>query len=320
MTSEAAHPCVDLIGVPLDLGVRELGLKIGPDAFREAGLLEIARWAKLDIRDHGNINIELVPETNENGLRNVQSIARTCEKIAEKVSESIASGCIPVCLGGDHSLAIGSISGAARVVKNLGCIWIDAHPDANTPESSPSGNIHGMPVAIVLGHGPKELVDHLAPPGAKVAYEKMSLLGCRDIDPGEEAFISKHNVQMFTVFDVVERGLAQVVAETINRTCEGTDGVHVSLDLDVMREEVAPGVGLRSSCGFDMREISYVAEQIAKRGKITSIDIVGLNPVRDREHQTAKVGIELLTTLLGRHVSFSYYDYIRQQSRNGKIK
>ncbi len=320
MMRETDQPSVDLIGVPLDLGVAELGLKIGPDAFRETGLLEIAGWAKVDIHDHGDMNIEPVPETKDSQFRNVQSIARACENIAEKVSESIAADRIPVCLGGDHSLAIGSIAGAARVLGNIGCIWIDAHPDANTPETSPSGNIHGMPVAIILGHGPKELVDHLAPSGAKVAYERMSLLGCRDIDPGEEAFIGRHGVQMFTVFDVVEQGLAHVVGETIKRTCEGTDGVHVSLDLDALREEVAPGVGLRSSCGFDMREISYVVEQIAEQGKITSIDIVGLNPVRDREHRTAMVGIELLMTLLGRHLSCSYYNYIRQQSRNGKRK
>jgi len=193
---------------------------------------------------------------------------------------------------------------------------MDAHPDANTPETSPSGNIHGMPVAIILGHGPEALVNVVSP-GAKVAYRQMSLLGTRDMDPGEVKFIQAHGVQMFTVFDVIERGLPAVVNETIQRVGEGGRGVHVSMDLDVLREDIAPGVGLPSRSGFDMREAVYICRRIAAECRVASIDIVGLNPVRDREMMTAKRAIELLMSLLGRAFIFSYDAYLQDQRYQG---
>ncbi len=172
---------VDIIGVPLDLGVRELGLKLGPDAFREAGLVRVTSHLGLDARDRGDVPVA-VPPSGPDGRR-VAAIAATCREVARAVRESVEAGRVPVCLGGDHSVAIGSLAGVAAALGRVGCVWLDAHPDANTPETSPSGNIHGMPVAVILGHGPDELV-RIEPRGAKVRYEDMVLLGARDADPG----------------------------------------------------------------------------------------------------------------------------------------
>lgn len=309
---DEAKKAVDILGVPVDLGVKELGLKLGPDALREAGLIDIARRVGLDVRDLGNVEKPPLPPGVANGSHREISIASWCQAVAEKVAASVKAGRLPLCLGGDHSLAIGSLAGAVSHLGPVGCLWMDAHPDANTPETSPSGNIHGMPVAIILGHGPKCLVDVFSP-GAKVAYEHMSLLGVRDVDPGEAEFVRHHNVQMFTVYDVIEQGLPGILDQAIERVACCTNGVHVSLDLDVLHEDIAPGVGLPSRCGFDMREATYICQRVAKECRITSMDIVGLNPVRDKNMRTARRAVELLMTLLGSSFSFSYQEYLRDQ-------
>ena len=304
---------IDLIGVPLDLGVKELGLKLGPDAFREAGLPDVCRSQGVDIRDLGNIQMPAEDSARSTG-HHEHLIAACCQTVAELVRRSLDEGRVPVCLGGDHSLAIGSLAGAATSVERLGCVWLDAHPDANTPETSPSGNIHGMPLAIILGHGPSILVD-VGSPGATVAYEDVSLLGARDIDPGELDFVRQHGIQMFTVYDVLEQGLAPVVDQVLARCTANTDGLHVSLDLDVLHQDVAPGVGLPSHCGFDIREATYICRRLAEKSRISSIDIIGLNPVRDQDYRTAHLAIELLMNLLGHPFTFSYYQYLKDQSR-----
>jgi len=304
---------INLIGVPLDLGVKELGLKLGPDAFREAGLSDVCRSQGVDIRDLGNIQMPAEDSARSTG-HHEHLIAACCQTVAELVRNSLDEGRVPVCLGGDHSLAIGSLAGAAACVGRVGCVWLDAHPDANTPETSPSGNIHGMPLAIVLGHGPSILAD-VGSPGPTVAYEDVSLLGARDIDPGELDFLRQHGIQMFTVYDVLERGLPSVLDQIVERCTANTDGLHVSLDLDVLHQDVAPGVGLPSHCGFDIREATYICRRLAEKSRITSIDIVGLNPVQDQYCKTAHLAIELLMNLLGHPFTFSYHQYLKDQSR-----
>jgi arginase len=322
---------VDMIGVPVDLGVRELGLTMGPDALRELNLEAVARRLGLDFRDLGNIQPPVLngytgprpPGDADGGRRtaaalqhgrprHAQAVWEYCVQVAEATARSVQTGRVPVCVGGDHSLAIGSIAGAASQVAPLGCFWIDAHPDANTPETSPSGNIHGMSVAVVLGHGPQELVD-VGAPGASVAPEHMFLLGTRDIDPGEDRFLSRHGVGMVTVFDILERGLPAAVRQGLRAVGDGTRGVHVSLDLDVLHEAVAPGVGIPSECGLTMREATYLCRRLAAECRIVSVDVIGLNPVRDRRMETARRAAELLLSLLGRTFSFTYEDYLRQQ-------
>jgi arginase len=297
----------------VDLGVKELGLKLGPDALREAGLVSAAGSVGLDVRDLGNLDMPSPSAGADSNGRHTGLIAAWCEALRDTVARSIREGRVPISIGGDHSLAIGSVAGAAVAVGRLGCIWLDAHPDANTPETSPSGNIHGMPVAVVAGHGLSRLV---AVAGSKpaVSSKHMALLGIRDADAGELEFIRRHNIRMFTVFDVLEHGLPSLIEQTIERAAIGTDGVHVSLDLDVLHEDIAPGVGLPSSCGFDMREATYICRRIAEECEVTSIDVVGLNPVRDRNMRTARRAIELLMVLLGRSYSFSYSRYLDNQT------
>jgi len=303
---------IDLIGVPLDLGVKELGLRLGPDALREVGLPDVARRLGLDVRDVGNILQPAVPASQSPNGGHVGLIAAYCRAVAEKVAESLEDQRVPICLGGDHSLTIGSLAGVSLKLGRVGCLWLDAHPDANTPETSPSGNVHGMPLAILLGHGPERLL-RVGPPSSTLAYEDVALLGARDMDPGEVEFLRQHDVRMFTVYDVLEQGLPRVLAQTIHRITAHTEGVHVSLDLDVLHEDIAPGVGLPSHCGFDMREATYICQQIAHSCRITSIDVVGLNPVRDDNMRTARLAVELLMLLLGRAFSFNYDNYLHEQ-------
>jgi arginase len=302
---------VDIIGVPIDLGVKELGLKLGPDALREAKLVEVCRHSGIDVRDLSNIEIPAT-QTADNDYH-ICGITQCCNNLAKMVGESVEAGRIPICLGGDHSLVIGSIGGVVSKLGRVGCVWMDAHPDANTPQTSPSGNIHGMPVAVILGHGVEELVN-VGTSGATLGYENLILLGIRDIDEGEVEFINRHNIQMFSVFDVLEQGLPCVVDEMIGRLCKQSRNVHVSLDLDVLKEEVAPGVGLPSRCGFDMREATYICRRLASECNITSIDIVGLNPVRDKDMSTAHRAIEIIMELLGYSFSYNYYVYLENQT------
>jgi arginase len=300
---------VDFIGVPVDLGVKELGLKLGPDAFREAGLFAVARQRGLCFRDIGNIDLpasvscSASAEYLRTSAHNVGLIADYCERLSRVVADSVERERTPVCLGGDHSLAIGCLAGVALAGCRAGCLWIDAHPDANTPETSPSGNVHGMPVAIITGFGPSLLVN-IGKPGPKVDVKNICLLGVHDIDPGEADFVNHHRIRMFTLFDVIEQGLANTVRECLRTVTDQTDGVHVSLDLDSLHETVAPGVGLPSPYGFNMREAAYICHQIASHCRVVSIDLVGLNPVLDHNLQTARRGIELLMTLLGYPFSF----------------
>ena len=305
---------IDIIGVPLDLGVKELGLKIGPDALREAGVARIASRLGFDVRDLGNLETQdlLSGRNREDQDHGAGAIASYCDLLGKTVAETVRQGRLPICLGGDHSLAIGSLAGVSSETGPVGCLWVDAHPDANTPETSPTGNIHGMPVAVILGHGPKELTA-VQPAGAKVRYENMCLIGTRDADQGELDFLAEHKVCSFSILDVIDLGLPSVMRQAIARVNGGTRGVHVSLDLDVLHVGIAPGVGLPSQCGFDMREATYICQQIAAHCEITSIDVVGFNPVRDSEGMTAKRAIELLMMLLGKTFSFDYHRYLLDQ-------
>jgi len=302
---------IDVIGVPLDLGVKELGLKLGPDALREAKLIEIFQDLGIDVRDRGNI--EISTRRSGNNACHIESITKCCNNVAVLVRESLTSGRIPICLGGDHSLAIGSVAAIMSVLAKVGILWLDAHPDANTPETSPSGNIHGMPIAIMLGCGPEALVA-VRPKGRHLGVEDLVLLGVHDIDEGEATFIREHNVQMLTIFDVLEQGLPVIVNQIIGQLSEKTRNLHISLDLDVLSETVAPGVGLPSRGGFDMREMLYICRRFASECNVTSIDVVGLNPVRDKNMVTAHCAIEIIMELLGCPLSYNYYTYLKAQT------
>lgn len=304
---------IDIIGVPSDLGVRELGVSLGPTALRLAGLVNVLTNLGFDVHDLGDTHIDIIDAPGETPkaihLRSIEQISKIT---AGRVRDSVAAGRTAVCLGGDHSLSIGSVSGVASVKKRVGLVWIDAHPDANTPETTITGNIHGMPVAVLLGRGPKELT-HILNDGAKITPDNLCILAARDIDPAERDLLDKLGVRMYTIYDIDEKGMTRVTHEVIEQFSGKVDALHVSLDLDALTKAIAPGVGISNSAGLTLREAYYLCKRLGETGLIHSIDIADMNPVYDVENRTAHTAIELLCLLLGKEFSFDYGAYLRRQ-------
>lgn len=302
-----AKPRVTLIGVPLDLGAGRRGVDMGPSALRVADV--DARIAALgyEVDDWGDLPVK-IRETQGPGdprLKYLKEILEVCALLRDRVGEALAAGTLPVVLGGDHSVAMGSIAGLARHFnarrEKLGLIWFDAHADANTPETSPSGNIHGMPFAVALGTGEPQLCE-LAGflPMVEAAYA--SLVGIRDVDPAERATVKSSGVGAFTMRDIDERGMRSVMEEAIGRATTGTAGVHVSFDLDGIDPDFAPGVGTPSPGGLSYREAHLAMEMLADTGKVVSAELVEVNPILDERNGTAALAVELLCSLLGKKI------------------
>ena len=284
---------VIIIGVPIDLGSKPLGVRMGPDAIRYAGLHEAMEFNKIEFLDIGDLEIQ-----NRTGNESINEIARISEITCDIVADSINKGYIPIILGGDHSASIGSISGAAKETKDIGLLWLDCHPDANTPETSPSGNIHGMVVAVSLGFGPPNLVNcgNFSP---KLKPENICIIGAKDIDIGEQNLIDKLGIKMFTLHDIEEFGIVEIfknAKETVFKNCVK---IHVSLDVDVLDPVIAPGTGIISRGGLSFREISFIMRSIGKDLNISSIDIIEINPLLDIRNQTSELAVELLSLSLG---------------------
>lgn len=293
---------VKIFGVPIDLGSKPLGVEMGPTAIRYAGLIDALKFNNFDFVDFGDIRI--AREKCNNG--SIEEIARVSDELANLVSEAIMDGFVPIILGGDHSVSIGSISAVSKVSQRIGLLWLDCHPDANTPETSPSGNVHGMPVAISLGFGYEKLVN-CAGFSPKVLPENVCILGAKDIDPEEREFLSRVGVKMFTLFDIEKKGIVQVFEEAFDIVTNGTDRLHVSFDVDVLDPVIAPGTGIISRGGLSHREIDYVMKNLGERDAISSIDVIEINPLFDIKNQTAELAVELVLSGLGG----SYGDYER---------
>jgi len=298
---------VSLIGVPLDLGAGRRGVDMGPSALRVAGV--DARLAALgyDVADRGDLPVK-IQETQGPGdprLKYLKEIVEVCACLRDRVGEALAAGTIPVVLGGDHSVAMGSIAGAARHFRarreKLGLVWFDAHADANTAETSPSGNIHGMPLAAVLGLGAPSLVS-LAGHAPMVDGTRAALVGVRDVDPAERANVRATGVAAFTMRDVDERGMRAVMADAIARASAGTAGIHVSFDVDGIDPDYAPGVGTPAPGGLSYREAHLAMEMLADTGRVVSAEIVEVNPILDHRNGTAALAVELLSSLLGKKI------------------
>jgi arginase len=294
-----------VIGVPLDLGAEKLGVEMGPSAIRHAGLARALKVNGIEFDDVGDLAVD-------RGGDPVSVIGAVAEEVAELTASAVASGVVPVILGGDHSAAIGSIAGAAKESERLGVIWLDYHPDSNTPETSPSGNVHGMTVAISLGYGHAELVN-CAGFTPKVRPEDFYMVGAKDIDEGERAFIETQGVPMFTMFDVERLGITQIVDTVLDELASRCDRIHVSFDVDVLDSLVAPGTGIQSRGGLSYREISYVMESLGRLGVVGSLDVIEINPLLDVRNQTSELAIELLLSCLGG----SYGDYERNYLHPG---
>jgi len=298
---------VTFIGVPLDLGAGRRGVDMGPSAFRVADIHQKVRDLGYVVEDGGDLEVS-IPETQEPGnprLRYLKEIRDTCARLRDKVVEILGKGRIPVVLGGDHSLAMGTIAGLSRFHRErkekVGLVWFDAHADSNTAETTPSGNIHGMPLAVVLGMGAPELVN-LAGACPMVDGSRAAVVGLRDVDTPERGNIKASGIGAFTMRDVDERGMRSVMEDAIRRATSGTAGIHVSFDVDVMDPEEAPGVGTPSPGGLSYREAHLAMEMLADTGKVLSVEMVEVNPILDHRNVTARLGVELLASVLGKKI------------------
>lgn len=298
---------IRILGVPLDLGQSRRGVDMGPSAVRVAGL-----EAKLEalghvVEDGGNVQVA-IPEQKKEGdprAKYLKEIVSTCTKHADMVLKTLESGKVPLVLGGDHSVAAGTVAGVAefyrRQEKKIGLIWIDAHADINTPETSPSGNVHGMPLAAIMGLGPGELANiyNFSP---KVRPENCVLVGVRDIDAAEKENIRETGIEVYTMRDIDERGMRTVIEEALRIAGRGTAGYHVSLDMDWIDPEDAPGVGTPVRGGASYREAHLAMEIIADHGRMTSFEIVEVNPVIDEHNRTAALAVELSLSAFGKKI------------------
>ena len=288
---------VAIIGAALDLGAGRRGVDMGPSAIRYAGLSDRLEAAGLEVEDRGNVQAPLA-ETRAVGqerARFLDEILETCGRVATEVERARGDGLVPLLLGGDHSIAMGSLSGLAASGRG-GVLWLDAHGDLNTPETTPSGNVHGMPLAAALGLCESFSRDGLRLPALDPA--RVALVGVRSLDPGEQALVRDLGIAVYTISDLDRRGVEPVLTEALDRV-KGGSFVHVSVDLDVVDPEVAPGVGDPVRGGLSYREAHLALELVAEAGVMNGLDIVEVNPIHDHENRTAGVAVELAVSAFG---------------------
>jgi arginase len=291
---------IALIGAPLDLGAASRrGVDMGPSAIRYAGLAERLEQLGHVCRDEGNVAAPL-RETADPGdphARYLTEIVRTCEGVAGHVARAVGNGLVPLVLGGDHSIALGTLGGLASVRGPGAVLWLDAHGDLNTPQTTPSGNVHGMPLAAALGRARGSFHSEAWPLPA-VDPRRVAVIGCRVLDEGEKQLIRELGLRVFTMSEIDRRGLEAVVREALDRVA-GAAFVHVSLDLDVIDPEVAPGVGTPVRGGLSYREAHLAMELVAEAGVLDALEIVEVNPILDSRNRTARLAVELAASALG---------------------
>ena len=298
---------IRIIGVPMDLGASRRGVDMGPSALRVAGLQARLKQLPRQVEDMGNIVVKQ-PEEQPYGVKNakyLEEISDTCKGLAESVQKTLDEDLLPLVLGGDHSIAVGTTAGAAahyqKESKRIGLIWLDAHGDMNTPDSSPSGNVHGMPLASIMGYGPGELTE-LAGIKPMVEPRSVALVGVRDLDSKERRLVKESGVHVFTMRDIDERGMREVMSEALRFTNDDTAGIAVSLDMDFVDPTDAPGVGTPVRGGVTYREAHLALEMIADSRSMVSFELVEINPVIDLHNTTAILGVELVLSGLGKKI------------------
>ncbi len=291
---------VNIIGVPMDLGQSRRGVDMGPGALRYAGLDDRLRRLGYQVEDYGNITTpvrDTLPP--QGGLAFLPAVVHACEMMYQVGQEAIAASRLPLFIGGDHSIAVGTIGGVTHAGPS-GLIWVDAHGDFNTPESSPSGNLHGMPLAALLGLGAPELVN-LGRPGPTLAPADVVLIGVRNLDPREKVLLRESGIKIYTMREIDERGMAAVANEALERLSH-LSRLHVSLDMDSLDPGEAPGVGTPVPGGLTYREAHLLMEIIADCACVGSIDVVEINPILDERNRTARIAVELIASLLGQTI------------------
>ncbi len=289
-----------VVGVPMDLGQMRRGVDMGPSAMRYADAVKRLENIGYEVEDLGDIPVDQITDelNGQPNLRNLKAITQAASSLADCVDSIIKKGHFPLVLGGDHSIAIGTLAGVAKHFQNLGVIWYDAHGDLNTDETTPSGNIHGMPLAASLGFGHPELTD-VGDFHPKVKPENVVIIGARDLDQAERDLIKKHSIKVYTMHEIDRLGMTKVMEETIAYLKETSDGVHLSLDLDGLDPHDAPGVGTPVLGGISYRESHLAMEMLAESGLITSAEFVEVNPILDEKNKTAEVAVALMGSLFG---------------------
>lgn len=291
---------VHVIGMQMDLGASKRGVNMGPLAIRYTGLMEKLAELGFDARDKGDI-LAGEPETDNPRMKNFKPIFEANKSLFEKVTDSLDQGAVPVILGGDHCVAAGSIAATSKHYNKVGVIWIDAHGDFNSDETSPSGNMHGMPLSAVTGSGPDEMVA-FTDTIKYVDPANVAVVGGRDIDPEERKRMAASGVNVFSIHEVDRLGMAEVMRQAIEVASNGTDGIHVSFDVDAITPQEAPGVGTPVHSGLTVREAFLAAELVALSGKLIALDMVEINPILDERNRTGILACELILAFLGKTV------------------
>lgn len=292
---------ISLIGVPMDLGQNRRGVDMGPSAMRYAGIIPRLQKIGYHVVDKGDIRVDLREEesaVSESNLRNLHAVEKTNEALAKQVSQAMAEKTFPLVLGGDHSIAIGTIAGVSAHCENLGVIWFDAHGDLNSGETSPSGNIHGMPLACSLGIGHPALTN-LGGFASKVKPENLVLIGIRALDEGEKKLVREKGIRVYTMHDIDRSGMAQVISDALEYLKNKADGIHLSFDMDAIDPTDAPGVGTPVIGGISYRESHLAMEMLAESEQVISAEFVEVNPILDEKNRTAIAASALMGSLLG---------------------
>jgi len=294
---------ISILSVPMDLGQNRHGVDMGPSAVRYADLDD-----KLRALGHEVVNLDTihVPDADTRApgdptLRYLEPIVVATNELARRVQQCLEQNTLPIVLGGDNSISLGSIAGTANARGPIGVIWFDAHGDFNTPETTPSGNIHGMILASLAGYGDQRLIE-VGGPGRKVDPHKIVIVGARDLDPGEKVLLRQAGVHVRTIADIDRRGMSAVTGEALALAGAGTNGIHVMFDMDVVDPSEAPGVGTPVAGGITYREAHLAMEMVAESGKLLSLDLVEVNPILDNHNRTALLATELALSAVGKRI------------------
>ena len=298
---------IDLLGVPMDLGASRRGVDMGPSALRIAGILERLRRLGHDVVDRGNLPVPAMESApaGDARARYLEPIHRTCEELRRVLAATLGEGRFPLVLGGDHSLAVGTVAAVAAHHRargeRIGLIWFDAHGDMNTPETSPSGNLHGMPLAMTLGYGAADMV-RLGGFAPKIAPENCALIGVRSLDPWEREVVQQSGVRVFTMKEIDRLGIGTVTEQAIAAATAGTAGCYFSMDLDGLDPQIAPGTGAPEPGGVSYREAHLMLELVADSGRLLGFECVELNPILDDCNRTAELAVALVASALGEQI------------------
>lgn len=303
MASKKKHATI--IGVPLDLGASKRGASGGPAAIRRANLAEGLEALDLEVSDVGDLAVPKVAAASTGKLKNAAAILKVCSELEKQTYEAVANGSTPLTLGGDHSLAVGSVSGVAHAFRDkgrkIGLIWVDAHADINTPETSPTGNVHGMPLAHILGMGHKDFAK-LGGFMPKIDPRNVVLVGIRDVDRAEAVNIRKSGIRVFSMQEIDRYGMGVVTEQAIDMASDGTAGFHVSFDIDSVDPGNAPGTGTIKRGGLTYRESHLFMELVADSERMVGLDLVEVNPLEDTQNATAVLAAELICSAMGKNI------------------